>query len=232
MSIKRLAAAVLLALPIAAWGQPALDALAVQADANALPPAPAAAQSAPAASSNFCMSDLYTYQDQPVTGYELTCTNASLELVLHQTARFDQDALFSRDGRCSPKHQASIGLTSRDTKPFELDHNTADAGQSGGRRELKLYRDGEGVKSEEFLLNLTWIQEGDAYRLGYAPRTRATPAHVFKPVGGDRRSGSFVLQAAALPFNFSSAQIVNGRAPDYRDVPVDCEMTINVGDWR
>jgi hypothetical protein len=243
MSLTKLSGIILLALPLTAWGRPAgapvqgeaMGALLTAADADVLPAAPAAPESAPAGApasrSNFCTENLYTYRDRPVSGYELNCANASLGLLLHHSTSYDAGSLFARDGRCSPKHDSRVVLRSRELQPFEIGHETSAAGESVGRRELRLYRDGEGLEAGEFLLNLTWIQGGDSYQLGFIPETGATPDHVFKLAGGGSGSDSFVLRAAGLPFAFATAKTVNGRAIAYKNVPVDCEMTISVDSW-
>jgi hypothetical protein len=232
MSSTTVLAALLLLAPAAfAETGAALGSLLAQAGTSALPPAPEAPAAAPASPlSNFCATNLFTYRDRPVSAYELTCRSASRGLVLHQATSFDQIALFAPGGRCSPKHSAGVSLRSAETAPFELAHETSDAAEPAGRRALELYRDGAELGPGEFLLNLTWIQGGDSYQLGYDPETRATPSRVFRLVSGGNGADSFVLKAAALPFAFATSKTINGRAIAYR-VPVDCEMTISVDGW-
>jgi hypothetical protein len=238
MLSTKVPAALLLLLPTAIGAQSAaapvrtgaLSELAAQA--GAVVAAPDAPPSAPAAAgARFCTTNLYTYQDQPVAGYELNCTNAALGLALHHATIYDAAALFAPGGRCSPKNDSRISLTSREIRPFQIDHATDADGAPAGRRELTLYRDAPGLKPGEFLLNLTWSQGGDSYRLGFIPETGGTPTRVFKPAADKSASGAFVLKAAAVPFTFSTAKTFNGRAPAYDAVPVDCELTISVDGW-
>ncbi|HXT00722.1 MAG TPA: hypothetical protein VN915_08620 [Elusimicrobiota bacterium] len=235
-SIKLLAA--LLLLPLAVSAEPtgtALSALLAQAGTDTLPAAPAAPTAVttdiPSSRTNFCASNLYTYQDRPVSAYELTCRNAALGLVLRQATSFDQLALFAPGGRCSPKHSSTISLRSAETGPFELAHETAGASEPAGRRELVLYRDDASLKPGQFLLNLTWVQGGDSYQLGYNPETRGTPSRVFSLVSGKNGEDSFTLKASALPFTFATSKTIDGKPVAYRSVPVDCEMTISVDGW-
>lgn len=232
--IKLLAALLLLPLAVSAETGTALSSLLAQAGAEALPAAPASPAAAtadiPSSRTNFCATNLYTYQDRPVSAYELTCRNAALGLVLHHATSFDQPALFAPGGRCSPKHSSSVSLRSNETQPFELAHETSGAQEPAGRRELELYRDDASLAPGQFLLNLTWIQGGDSYQLGYNPETRATPSRVFSLVSGKNGDDSFTLKASALPLAFATTKTINGKAIAYR-VPVDCEMTISVDGW-
>lgn len=177
----------------------------------------------------FCTSDFYVYHDRPITSYSLACRNDALGLHVYHAASYDQAALFSPNGRCSPKHLASVSVWSRDTGPFRLGHDNSRP--SSGRREFTVFREGPGLRDGELLVNLLWIQGSDELRLGFDPRTGRTPMRPFVPGPRSESGSKFVLRGRGLPFNFSTQTRINGRVIGYRDVPVDCTLEIDTDDW-
>jgi len=176
----------------------------------------------------FCTTNFYTYQDQPIESFELTCTNQGEGLTLRHAVRYDAAALFAKNGRCSDAHFASVSLRTTRTNPFELFRDTTK--DSSGRRGFEAYR-GDGLKPGELLVNLVWLQDGQSYRLGVDERG-ATPKKVFSAVEQPEDGrGPVVLRARALPFSYSGNEVVNGAKVEYKSLPVDCELKVYLSDW-